>query len=135
VNTFQFESCAVGNFAWRTTADPGDPNSAPVVKAMSDCFVSNILGNAGRGLTVFAPSVPGFFDEMTRFFTELVGGGMFGEAFRRWMAVEIQQEKPHYMMHFGDPFLRFRPLAPSTYATSFWTRLLDRLLGRGIYYQ
>jgi len=135
VNTFQFESCAVGSFAWRTTADPSDPSSPAVVKAMSDAFVSNILGNTGRGLTVFAPSIPGFFDDMVRFFNFLAGGGTYGDAFRRWMAAEIQENDPHYMMHFGDPFLSFRTVPPSKYAASFWDRIQDLLRRRGIYYE
>jgi hypothetical protein len=101
---------------------------------MSDAFVSNILGNTGRGLTVFAPSIPGFFDDMDRFFNFLAGGGTYGDAFRRWMAAEIQENDPHYMMQFGDPFLSFRTVPPSRYVASFWDRIVDLLKRRGIYY-
>jgi len=132
---FQFESCATGQIAWHTNSDPYDPSSPQIAKALSDTFVSNILGNPSGGILVLAPSIPGFFDNMDRFYSYLQSGDTFGEAFRRWMIAEIAENDPHYMSLYGDPFLKLR-VNPSLYRKkrSWWERLLDFFLGRGIQY-
>lgn len=136
INVFQFESCAVGVIAWHTHSDPSDPSSPLIVNALSDSFVSNILGNPNRGVLVLAPSIGGFFDDMDRFFSYLRSGVTFGKAFRKWMKKEIEEDNPHYMSFYGDPFLSFKPINPSIYRKrkSWWERLLDILFGRGIQY-
>ncbi len=136
INIFQFESCSVGAIAWHTNSDPLDPSSSIIAKALSDAFIPNILGNPNRGVLVLAPSIPGFFDDMDRFYGYLRSGVTFGEAFRKWMAKEIEDDDPHYMSFYGDPFLYFMPVDPSLYRKrrSWWERLLDVIFRRGIRY-
>lgn len=135
IDVFQFESCATGQIAWHTNSDPYDPSSPIVAKALSDTFVSNILGNEHGGVLVLAPSIPGFFDDMDRFYTYLKSDDTFGKAFRKWMAAEIAENDPHYMSLYGDPFLNLR-VNSSIYRKkrSWWERLLDLFFGRGIRY-
>jgi hypothetical protein len=135
IDIFQFESCATGQIAWQTQSDPYDPSSALVAKALSDCFIANILGNANRGVLVLAPSIPGFFDNMDRFYSYLRSKDTFGEAFKKWMKSEIEEDDPHYMSLYGDPFLQLK-FSPSIYRKrrSWWERLLDKIFGRGIQY-
>jgi len=136
INIFQFESCAVGVIAWHTPSDPSDPSSPLITNALSDTFISNILGNPNRGVLVLAPSIPGFFSDMDRFYSYLRSGDTFGKAFKKWMKREIEENDPHYMSLYGDPFLYFKPVDPSIYRErrSWWERLLDKIFGRGIIY-
>ena len=135
IDVFQFESCATGQIAWHTQTDPYDPSSPLVAKALSDTFISNILGNAKEGVLVLAPSIPGFFDDMDRFYGYLRSGDTFGKAFRKWMISEIAENDPHYMSLYGDPFLKLS-VNPSIYRRkrSWWEKLLDKIFGRGIQY-
>jgi hypothetical protein len=135
VDVFQFESCATGQIAWHSQSDPYEPSSPLIVNALSDTFVSSILGNAKDGVLVLAPSIPGFFDEMDSFYGCLRGGATFGDAFKKWMELQITQADPHYMSLYGDPFL---PLTadPSRYRRerTAWEKLLDKIRGNGIRY-
>jgi hypothetical protein len=135
IDIFQFESCATGNIAWHTNSDSSDPSSPIVAKAASDSFISNILGNEKKGVLVLAPSIPGFFDDMDRFYGYLRSGNTFGNAFKKWMNREIEENEPHYMSLYGDPFIKLR-VNPDAYKKkrSWWENLMDRILGRGIQY-
>jgi hypothetical protein len=135
INVFQFESCGVGAIAWLSPSDPSNLSSPSVAVGMTDCFVANILGNNSRGVMVLGPSIPGFFSNMDRFYGYLRNGATFGEAFRLWMAGEIEGGGPHYMSLYGDPFLYFRPVNPSIYRRRTWLeKLFDSLFGKGIEY-
>jgi hypothetical protein len=107
VNFFQFESCSVGSIVWVDQFDPVNPG---ILKLVSDPFVSNVLFTPTVGILMIAPSVGGYFGNVTVFYDKLHEGGTVGEAFRYWMAEQIRLGWPdgrNFMVLYGDPFARF----------------------------